>query len=127
MWLTRSFTLIDGNNRVFSCWIIVILCNCIILAMGSENMKKVQLFYQEPDSEQVSVRVDTIILSCVICGASLTCGIYHGIKVYINTGTHITVTVLSGLSIILLSFDAFVILFELIASVLSVNSVLKIY
>ena len=131
MWLTRSFTLDINNGEkkldtfVFTCWIIVIICNCIILAMGSENMRKVQLFYQETNSEQVSVRFDSIILPCVICGVTLTCGIYYGIKIYINTGirNRFTVTVLSGLSILLVLFDVSVILFELVSSVLSINSV----
>ena len=87
-------------------------------------MKTIQLTFTEPDSGGSSIQVDTILFPCVICAVSLTCAVYHGIDIYINSclSDRVTVIVLSGLSILVVSFDVCIIVFELVSSVLSISS-----
>ena len=91
-------------------------------------MKTIQLTFTDPDSGGNSIQVDTILFPCVICAVSLTCAIYCGINAYISSclSNRVTVIVLIGLSILVVSFDVCIIVYELVYSVLSIRSIPEI-
>ena len=107
---------------LFTSWIVLLICNLIILVIRPDHLQSVRFIYRTTDT---NVCLYTIIAPCGLCALALTCMIYIVIKIYvidnINGGLHlctnIIVVLLSGLSISVVNCDVCVIVFALIYSV----------